>query len=147
MRLLNETMTVWFIIQSSHKSLKVLESPGIWKVSWKVLGFINFYEKSWKCAGILHNIYLINFLFQVVYILVKLSCKIFQKIFIVYLPASRIKMPVLRWELRCHCCQYGRDYFNPTYERQKAPRKVSFWPVYQIIDATYTSSPFDRIEN
>ena len=33
---------------------------------WKVLGFVDFYEKFWKSPGILHNICVINFLFQLV---------------------------------------------------------------------------------
>ena len=49
---------------------QALESRGkSWnlKVSRKVLGFVNFFEKSWKNSGILHNICSMNFLFQVVY--------------------------------------------------------------------------------
>ena len=49
---------------------QVLESPGkssnlkCPRNSWKVLGFLNFYEKSWESSEILHNIFPMNFLFQ-----------------------------------------------------------------------------------
>ena len=49
--------------------------------------------------------------------------------------------------LRCQCCQYGRGCFNVTHERQEALIKISFLPVYQIIDATNTCFPSDHIEN
>ena len=45
---------------------QVLESTGIWKVL-ESPGILNLYKKSWKCPGILHNICLVNFLFQVVH--------------------------------------------------------------------------------
>ena len=32
-----------------------------------IFRFVNFYEKSWKSTGILQNIYMMNFIFQVVY--------------------------------------------------------------------------------
>ena len=62
----------------------VLESPGIF----------NFHKKSWKCPGILHNICLINFLFQVVHNEFLPSCylRYSTSFFLVYLPVSKIKM-------------------------------------------------------
>ena len=59
---------------------------------WNVRGFIKFYEKSWKSTGILHNIYPMNFLFQIVYMSsAKLLCMIFHKFF-PYLPVPCIKI-------------------------------------------------------
>ena len=90
--------TTWFS--------QVLESPGIWKVSWKVLGFVNFYEKSWRSPGILHNICPMNFLFQVVYNKFLPSCyaTYSTSLFLVYLSVSRIKI--------LEMLQFLRKYLN-----------------------------------
>ena len=61
--------------------------------SWKVLGFVNLYEQSWKSIEILHNIYSMNFLSQVVYEFFP-NCYIrySTSFFFVHLPVSRIKL-------------------------------------------------------
>ena len=59
-----------------------------------MLEFVNFYEKFWKSPGILHNICLMNFLYQVVYNEFLPSCYVrySTSFFLVYLPVSGIKI-------------------------------------------------------
>ena len=75
----------------------VLTGPGKYWYLKSILensGIFNFYKKSWKCSGILHNICLINFLFQVVYNEFLPSCylRYSTSFFLVHLPISRIKI-------------------------------------------------------
>ena len=80
--------------RGSHRSWTVLESPGIWKLPWKVLECVNYHEKSWKSSGVLHSICLLNFFFQVFYneFLSSSFVRYFTSFFLVYLPVSRIKI-------------------------------------------------------
>ena len=88
-------MNVIFQI-SMIRVLQAVESPQIWNMLWKVLGFVNFYEKFWKSPGILHSICQRNFLFPVVYKEFLQSCyKTFHKLFPCLLTSFYIwyKMP------------------------------------------------------
>ena len=60
---------VWYVSLFLFSSLQIflLVLLQCFQRSQKVLGFVNFYEKSLKSRGILHSICVMNFLFQVVY--------------------------------------------------------------------------------
>ena len=66
-KLLSTTLILQLLAPVMSTFSKVPEFEKCLEKSWKVLGFVNFYEKSWKSPEILQNICLMNFLFQLVY--------------------------------------------------------------------------------
>ena len=83
-------LNVIYVISSLSGFPQVL-CPG---KSWIILGFVNFYEKSWKSPGMLHNICPTHFVFQVVCneFLPSWYVRYSTSFFLVYLPVSRIKI-------------------------------------------------------
>ena len=82
--------SMWFMWLALSGFPQVL-CPG---KSWIILGFVNFYEKSWKSPGMLHNICPTNFVFQVVCneFLPSWYVRYSTSFFLLYLPVSRIKI-------------------------------------------------------